>query len=78
MASELQKNIWYTFTNNFWEKLSSNVEGVEPFKNALQQKIEKMGLSKDQIYNADETGLLEMPSAQNRKQFQDEKWKKQE
>jgi hypothetical protein len=37
-----------------------------------------MGLSKDQIYNADETGLLEMPSAQNRKQFQDEKWKKQE
>jgi hypothetical protein len=65
MASELQKNIWYTFTNNFWEKLSSNVEGVEPFKNALQQKIEKMGLSKDQIYNADETGLLEMPSREN-------------
>jgi hypothetical protein len=40
------------------EKLSSNIEAVEPFKNVLQQKIEKMGLSKDQIYNADETGLF--------------------
>jgi hypothetical protein len=57
------------------KKLSSNVEAVEPFKNALQQKIEKMGLSKDQIYNAFQTKRL---SLFRKKQFQDEKWKTQE
>lgn len=39
------------------EKLSSRPELVEPFKKLLQNKIKEMGISMDQIYNADESGL---------------------
>lgn len=37
------------------ERLSSNPELVQPFLNSLKMKIEEMGLSRQQIYNADET-----------------------
>lgn len=40
------------------EKLSSNEAAVEPFKNALQNKMAEMQLCPDQIYNADESGLF--------------------
>lgn len=40
------------------EKLSSNEAAVEPFKNALQNRITEMQLCPDQIYNADESGLF--------------------
>lgn len=39
------------------EKLSSQPELVDPFKRNLQVTISNLQLSKDQIYNADETGL---------------------
>lgn len=40
------------------EKLSSNAVAVDPFKKILKQKIDELGISRDQIYNADETGLF--------------------
>uniref|UniRef100_A0A0K8V8A3 Jerky-like n=2 Tax=Bactrocera latifrons TaxID=174628 RepID=A0A0K8V8A3_BACLA len=40
------------------EKLSSRPELMDPFKNKLQAKIKELGLSHDQIYNADELGLF--------------------
>lgn len=40
------------------EKLSSQPELVDPFKKKLKEKIEEMQLSKDQLYNADESGLF--------------------
>lgn len=39
------------------EKLSSDENAVEPFRIKLKQKIEQLGLSLEQIYNADESGL---------------------
>lgn len=39
------------------EKLSSQPELVDPFKIKLKEKIDEMQLSKDQLYNADESGL---------------------
>lgn len=40
------------------ELLSSDFEAIEPFKLDLDQKIKELKLSKDQIYNADETALF--------------------
>lgn len=40
------------------EKLSSQPHLVDPFKLKLKEKIEEMGLCKDQLYNADESGLF--------------------
>lgn len=40
------------------EKLSTNPQLVEPFKQELKSVIEKLNLVNDQIYNADETGLF--------------------
>lgn len=40
------------------EKLSSQPELVQPFKDLLAAKIGELELSKDQIYNADESGLF--------------------
>lgn len=40
------------------EKLSSQPELVDPFKKKLQQKVDELGLTTDQLYNADETGLF--------------------
>ncbi|XP_050293901.1 jerky protein homolog-like [Anthonomus grandis grandis] len=39
------------------EKLSSEPELVGPFKRTLRLKINQLQLTKEQIYNADETGL---------------------
>ncbi|XP_066261193.1 jerky protein homolog-like [Euwallacea similis] len=40
------------------EKLSTNPEMIEPFKQDLRSIIEKGNLVNEQIYNADETGLF--------------------
>ena len=40
------------------EKLSVAEETVEPFLHKLHKMIEEKGLTPEQIYNADETGLL--------------------
>lgn len=40
------------------EKLSSQPQLVDPFKQKLKEKIKEMDLCKDQIYNADESGLF--------------------
>ena len=40
------------------EKLSAAEETVEPFLQKLHQVMEQKGLTTEQIYNADETGLL--------------------
>ena len=40
------------------KKLSAAEETVEPFLQKLQKMIEERGLTPEQIYNADETGLL--------------------
>ena len=39
------------------EILSADLSAVDPFREELQKLIEGEGLSRDQIYNADETGL---------------------
>lgn len=40
------------------EKLSAaSIETINNFKSAFQQKIEDEGLTRDQVFNADETGL---------------------
>lgn len=39
------------------EKLSSQPELVDPFKIQLKNKMEELGLTLEQLYNADETGL---------------------
>lgn len=39
------------------EKLDSDTAAVQPFINRLNAKIEEMGVTEEQIYNADETGL---------------------
>ncbi|XP_037817425.1 jerky protein homolog-like, partial [Lucilia sericata] len=39
------------------EKLSAQSQFVNPFKIKLKAKIEDLGLSNDQLYNADESGL---------------------
>jgi hypothetical protein len=40
------------------EKLSSDITAIEPFKNKFLQKIGELGLTPDQVYNADESGLF--------------------
>jgi hypothetical protein len=40
------------------EKLSADEAAVEPFRQTFLNKIERMGLVPDQIYNADESGLF--------------------
>lgn len=40
------------------EKLDCDQAAVRPFLNRLNAKIEEMGLTKEQIYNGDETGLF--------------------
>ena len=39
------------------EKLSADATGINPFKRKLQEVMEKDGLTLEQIYNCDETGL---------------------
>ena len=39
------------------EKLSSNASALEPFKHELRQLIKREGLTLDQLYNCDESGL---------------------
>ena len=40
------------------QKLSAQSEIVQPFKEALSKIIIELGVTRDQIYNADETGLF--------------------
>lgn len=40
------------------EKLSSDISAVEPFKMRLLRKIEELGITEDQLYNANESGLF--------------------
>ena len=40
------------------EKLSADTTEIESFRSALKAKVEELGLTQDQIYNADESGLL--------------------
>lgn len=40
------------------EKLSNKVVDVDPFLQLLHTKIQELGVSPDQIYNADESGLF--------------------
>lgn len=40
------------------EKLSCDVDAVEPYKEKFQKVIEEMALTPDQVYNADESGLF--------------------
>lgn len=40
------------------EKLSCDVDAVEPFKEEFNKVIEEMSLTPDQVYNADESGLF--------------------
>ena len=39
------------------ELLSADVTAVEPFRSTIKELMEKEGYSKDQVFNADETGL---------------------
>lgn len=39
------------------EKLSAQIEAVEPFKAELKSKIDELKLSLHQVYNADESAL---------------------
>jgi len=39
------------------ESLSADLSGIEPFKEELKKVMESEGLSPQQVYNADETGL---------------------
>ena len=39
------------------ELLSADMTAVEPFRSTLKELMEKEGYSKDQVFNADETGL---------------------
>ena len=39
------------------EKVSSNTSCIEPFKEELQQLLERESLTLEQLYNCDETGL---------------------
>lgn len=40
------------------EKLSCDTDAVEPFKEEFKKAIDEMGLTPDQVYNADESGLF--------------------
>lgn len=40
------------------EKLSSDLESIEPFKQQFFEVVDERGLSIDQLYNADESGLF--------------------
>lgn len=40
------------------EKLSSNEAAVSPFVECFKKKIAELNLTPDQVYNADESGLL--------------------
>lgn len=40
------------------ERLSCDLESVEPFIEKFKSKVEELGLGPDQIYNADESGLF--------------------
>ena len=40
------------------EKLSADTTAIESFRSALKVKVEELGLTREQIYNADESGLL--------------------
>ena len=44
-------------TTLWGEILSADLSAVDPFREELQKLIDSEGLSRDQIYNADETGL---------------------
>ena len=39
------------------EKLSADATAIDPFKRKLQEVMEKEGLTLEQLYNRDETGL---------------------
>ena len=39
------------------EKLSADATAIDPFKRKLQEVMEKEGLTLEQLYNCDETGL---------------------
>ena len=39
------------------EKLTADATGINPFKRKLQEVMEKDGLTLEQLYNCDETGL---------------------
>lgn len=40
------------------EKLSCDIDAVEPYKEKFKKVIEEMALTPDQVYNADESGLF--------------------
>ena len=40
------------------EKLSADVTEIESFRDLLKSKIDELNLSREQIYNADESGLM--------------------
>lgn len=54
---KFKKRVGIRYLKICGEKLDSDHGAVRPFLNRLNDKIEQMGLTKEQIYNADETGL---------------------
>lgn len=47
----------WRFRNRHGEKLSVDPAAPEPFRKTLEEYIENEGLTLDQVYNCDETGL---------------------
>ncbi|XP_053989837.1 jerky protein homolog-like, partial [Hylaeus volcanicus] len=54
---KFKKRVGIRFLKICGEKLDCDHEAVRPFLNRLNAKIDEMQLTKEQVYNADETGL---------------------
>ncbi|XP_066258000.1 jerky protein homolog-like [Euwallacea similis] len=54
---KFKKRFGIRFLRISGEKLSSQPELIDPFKKQLKNKMQKLGITLDQLYNADETGL---------------------
>lgn len=54
---KLKRRVGIRFVKICGEKLDSDTSAVQPFINRLNAKIEEMGVTEEQLYNADETAL---------------------
>lgn len=54
---KFKKRVGMRYIKICGEKLSSDVAAVQPFIDRLNTKIDEMGITVEQIYNADETAL---------------------
>lgn len=54
---KFKQRVGIRFVKICGEKLDSDTSAVQPFINRLNGKIEEMGVTEEQIYNADETAL---------------------